>query len=181
MPDPVPTTQPEFTADTPPLSPEKRRARFALRRVRSVTEKHEKYQTLLRKLPARLHANGLGQTAAFLLAKGAGEPEGTVYEWLAAGLQEAEIYSDDQLIQNLVGAGTVLNNDVVQAGVEANYRRASTEARALATWLKRFAEAFLAEEAATDAGTTDEKPEATPKDPSAAEATQAPETEDASS
>ena len=123
-------------------SPEKARARFALCKVESVHGQRDKFLTQLRKLPARLHANGLGQTAAFLLAQGQDKPEREVYTWLADWLCERGCYPNRQLIQSIVGQGSAAD-PASQARVEQQYRRASTEARALSTWLKRFAEAFL--------------------------------------
>lgn len=120
---------------------EQKRARFALDSVNSVIpkakEERTKYKTQLLKLPARLHSNGLGQTVAFYLSAGKDKPEWAICDWLDDWLKNREIYPKNQdLIHSI--AGKNLNGDP-----EATYREASAEVRALAVWLKRFAEAFL--------------------------------------
>ncbi len=126
---------------SPRQSLEQERAKFALEKVTKNVppEKKSKYKTELVKLPARLHTNGLGQTVAFYLSAGKDKPEAKICGWLEEWLR-ARIYTPekDDLIQ-------LLTNDT-----EANYRRAATEARALAVWLKRFAEAFLEDEKKAD-------------------------------
>lgn len=114
------------------------RARFALDRVRSVEgdAQRDKYKTELLKLPARLHTSGLGQTLAYHLAGGGGSPKARIADWLGEWLlDEQEGTSRD---------GAALITRITREGAEAYYRRSSAEARALAPWLKRFAEAFLA-------------------------------------
>jgi CRISPR-associated protein Cmr5 len=125
---------------------EQQRAAFALERVELVRDderrNNAKYKTQLLKLPARLHNNGLGQTAAYLLAQKNGSPEKQVYDWLETWLcsDDRHVYpAGTQLIKCITG-----NAEGLQAAdVEPRYRRASAETRALAVWLKRFAEAFL--------------------------------------
>lgn len=126
---------------------EQRRAQFALEKIDGVkndTEKRAKYKTQLLKLPARLHTSGMGQTVAFYLAEGNGSPEATICGWLGTWLHEVGIYEDGDLIRSITGSTPKLRKD--EERTELLYRQASAEARALAVWLKRFAEAFLAEE-----------------------------------
>lgn len=122
---------------------EQRRAAFALAKVEGIKTSSDKakYKTQLLKLPARLHSNGLGQTVAFYLSAGPGKPETIICDWLQtwlAGDETEKIYPAQALVKSLAGIG--LGKDV---DAEARYRTASTEARALAVWLKRFAEAFI--------------------------------------
>ena len=140
---------------------EQRRARFALDRVKSVEPRSKKertkFRTQLLKLPARLHTNGLGQTAAYLRAQKESSAEREIYQWLADWLKESGRYLTNQLLDEIVGrgnAGTATTTPVsddpnIEADdppdVAGQYRTASAEARRLASWLKRFAEAFLAE------------------------------------
>lgn len=137
---------------------EKARARFALERVREIkgsssSDRSEvlgraartKLKTQLLKMPARLHNTGLGQTAAYLLAQKPESAERRVVGWLESWLSEDEvgIYpTGPALIDHILGNVQGSNDDLT----EELYRRASVEARALAVWLKRFAEAFLREE-----------------------------------
>lgn len=115
------------------------RAGFALRKIDEVKKlkpgARVKFKTQLLKLPARLHTNGLGPTVAFYLAAGSGKPEVAICGWLQEWLSSPPvgIYTQGRLIQKIA------------TGSEADYRLASAEVRALAVWLKRFAEAFLEE------------------------------------
>lgn len=118
---------------------EQERAAFALRKVDEVKGGKEKakFKTQLVKLPARLHNNGLGQTVAFYLSAGSGKPEVRICGWIEEWLYERQIYAGGRLIESI--AGQRLPPDEA----ETRYREASVEVRALAVWLKRFAEAFI--------------------------------------
>lgn len=119
---------------------EQERATFALERVEEVKEGKDKakYKTQLLKLPARLHSNGLGQTVAFYLSAGSGKPEVVICNWLEAWLRKREVFGQEvRLIDGITG------RHVTPDRAEADYREASVEVRALAVWLKRFAEAFI--------------------------------------
>lgn len=115
------------------------RAKFALGKIDDVKKldpgQRTKFKTQLLKLPARLHTNGLGPTVAFYLSAGPGKPEVEICAWLQQWLSKPEvgIYSSGRLIKSIAD------------GPESTYRLASEEVRALAVWLKRFAEAFLDE------------------------------------
>jgi len=115
---------------------EQEKAKFALAKVNGVkgSPHSEKFKTQLVKLPARLHTSGFGQTVAFYLAAGQNKPEATICTWLEEWLRpgNAGIYPGGQ---SLI--------DAITGGAPAQYRRAAAEARALAVWLKRFAEAFI--------------------------------------
>jgi len=96
------------------------------------------YSSLARKVPMLVLTNGLGQTLAFLKAEGKNDPadEHTVLfrhlsDWVLSQVAPSATASNGDLLQ------WVLENDSVA------YRRATTEALAFLTWLKRFAEAEL--------------------------------------
>jgi len=127
---------------------EQQRAGFALEKVEGVkddAERKAKFKTQLLKLPARLHTSGLGQTVAFYLSAGFSsgrpKPEVEICGWLEVWLRKVEIYGEEALIKSITGNTSALESDPERA--EALYRQASAEARALAVWLKRFAEAFI--------------------------------------
>lgn len=128
---------------------EQRRAKFALEKIEELKkpgarkEDLPKFKSQLLKLPARLHTNGLGQTVAFYLAAGPGKPEDVICTWIEAWLRDAGIYGQGRLIDWITGSAEGLDDDQS----ETLYRNASVEARAFAGWLKRFAEAFIAERA----------------------------------
>lgn len=95
----------------------------------------KEYKSLAQKMPSYILTNGLGQTLAFLKAKGKGnhadEHEvlyGHLSEWVMSQVNGKE---SDQLMS------WVLEKDSVA------YRRATTETLAFLNWLKRFAEAEL--------------------------------------
>ncbi|HVG08168.1 MAG TPA: type III-B CRISPR module-associated protein Cmr5 [Thermoanaerobaculia bacterium] len=130
-----------------PQTLEQMRATFALQKIDQVKSGNDraKYKTQLLKLPARLHNNGLGQTVAFYLTAGPGKPEWIICDWLQDWLSRSKdrgpaIYPSGK---NLIAcvSGKDLSKD---ADAELLYRQASDEARAIAVWLKRFAEAFIA-------------------------------------
>jgi CRISPR/Cas system CMR-associated protein Cmr5 small subunit len=128
---------------------EQKRARFALEKVKGVLEDQElmrlrqKFLIELRHLPAQLHWGGLGQAAASLLADPHNTPRRKIYLWLEDWLRRSRMYrvaGDTQptLIQSITGSG---GHDALQD----RYVAATREARAIAVWLKKFAEAFLPE------------------------------------
>jgi len=122
------------------------RAKFALEKIKAVSNAadHDRYRSELQDLPARLHSAGLGQTMASLLASADhGKtpkvvPRVVIYHWLEEWLRKPPVGypASHELIECIVGA--------LPAGVKtASYMAASRETRALATWLKKFAEAFI--------------------------------------
>jgi CRISPR type III-B/RAMP module-associated protein Cmr5 len=122
------------------------RAKFALEKIQKIRNvpDHDRYKSELQDLPARLHSAGLGQTLASLLASADhGNPPKTVprvviYGWLEEWLRTPPINypANYRLIECIVAA--------LPAGMKtASYMAASRETRALATWLKKFAEAFI--------------------------------------
>lgn len=109
----------------------------------------KEYSSLARSAPADIQANGLGQTVAFWRAKG--------YEWNQSK-QQSEPKQDNAHaellghVANWLGKQEILpdGKDLVEwiskDATTDEYRRASTEAIAFLTWLKRFAEAELPKE-----------------------------------
>jgi len=122
---------------------EQERAQQAWACVQEVTNKPQefkkKYGSLARKVPMLVLTNGLGQTLAFLKAKGKNNPadEHTVLfrhlsSWVLSQVASSTTASNGDLLLQWV-----LQND------SAAYRRATMEALAFLAWLKRFAEAEL--------------------------------------
>jgi CRISPR-associated protein Cmr5 len=124
---------------------EQKRAAKAWAQVNKVDEKlGENYRSTVRKAPAMIKTNGLGQTLAFLLAKeeksaqnlAPKKAEGFLYkhleEWLLS--EEASIaWTSKNQNQTLIER--VIQEDSMV------YRQATQEALAYLGWLKRFAEA----------------------------------------
>jgi CRISPR type III-B/RAMP module-associated protein Cmr5 len=114
------------------------RAKFALKKIEDEKDPKLRENLLieLRDLPSRLHTAGLGQTIASLLASShKNEARRVIYHWLEEWLRKAPIpYPGEKgLIDCVVG----------KVPSDLSYTEASREARALATWLKKFAEAFI--------------------------------------
>lgn len=132
----------------PKATLEQKRAKFALSSIESVlalgdSKTRQSFLIDLRHLPAQLHWGGLGQTAASLLADPDKKQRARIYEWLQEWLQNTGIYAappgaQPSLIRAIAGSA---GNEQLQD----RYVAATREARALAVWLKKFAEAFLRE------------------------------------
>jgi len=115
---------------------EQERAKAAWASVRSEDATNKEFLLLARGAPADIQANGLGQTLAFWKAKAKNEPKhkalyGAVSGWVSGQLL---LPQDADLLEWIVR----------EASTE-DYRRATAEAISFLTWLKRFAEAELAQ------------------------------------
>ncbi|MHA2641765.1 MAG: type III-B CRISPR module-associated protein Cmr5 [bacterium JZ-2024 1] len=120
---------------------DQQRARQAWENIQEVVRKDggdlkKKYGGLARKVPFLILTNGLGQTLAFLRAKGKDKPEdahhliyGHISRWTMSQIPSQG--SEKDLLKWVLSADS------------ASYRRASVEALAFLNWLKRFAEAEL--------------------------------------
>ncbi|HXH11954.1 MAG TPA: type III-B CRISPR module-associated protein Cmr5 [Alphaproteobacteria bacterium] len=120
---------------------EQQRARHAWKCVQEIDKREDRdkkrYRTLALKAPVLVLTNGLGQTAAFLHD---GNEKNTVEERLYQHLSS-------WLLERVGGAQAQddLLETITQRWTSAQYRRATEEALAFLTWLKRFAEAVLPE------------------------------------
>jgi len=127
---------------------EQKRAKKAWEQIKQVVEKSkensklgESYRSLVRKAPAMIKTNGLGQTVAFLLSKAKeseSDAEALLYRHLEAWLgdDEAPVPWPDEL----KAKGLIEKITLVDSGI---YRQAAREALIYLGWLKRFAEARL--------------------------------------
>lgn len=116
---------------------QQKRARHALQRVKSWVPLNEgcKLKARSSELPFLIHANGLGQAAAFFKSKGSNDKDGysIVFSALQSWLTE----------ENCSFSG---KPDLMQAIVEADlhtYRLAQAEAIQYMDWVKKFASAYL--------------------------------------
>jgi CRISPR-associated protein Cmr5 len=89
------------------------------------------YGALARNAPADIQTNGLGQTLAFWRAKGK-DYHKKLYADVSAWMQTQIPESKPNLLEW-----------IMQRASTGEYRRASAEAMAFLNWLKRFAEAEL--------------------------------------
>jgi CRISPR-associated protein Cmr5 len=121
-----------MTQPTQQQTLQQKRAAHAWGCIEQVPAKiQKKYGSLVRGLPALVQSDGLGQTLAFLKAKGGGKPdkEHTVaYNHIAQWVSQ-ELGAQGDLLKWLLERSTT------------EYRRATAETLAYLSWLKRFAEA----------------------------------------
>jgi CRISPR-associated protein Cmr5 len=116
---------------------EQKRAKQAWDDVRSVKEKSYEFQsdyaTIALRASSLIQSSGLGQTLAFLKAKGKGQKENAhevLFKHLSGWVTGQFGWSKDLLRE-------ILERD------SADYRRATAEALAYLNWHKRFVEAYL--------------------------------------
>ena len=116
-----------------------KRAKYALDVIsRAEDNGGEDYGRHVRKLPAMILNNGLGQALAFLLADDEGKKQKAswqLYNDLQAWLCKVEnprcIYKNSELIKSL------MDND------RSKYLQAQDEALKLLVWMTKFADAYL--------------------------------------
>jgi len=113
---------------------EQQRAEYALKSVTGFKgNETEKYRTLIKKLPAMILNNGLGQALAFLLADAEGKnnkPSWRLYECLQKWIIQQGIYAE-KFIESL------MNED------RTKYMHAQHETLKMLTWMTKFADAYL--------------------------------------
>ena len=120
---------------------EQDRAREAWRCVQEVRSQKcaSSYGSLARSAPADIQISGLGQTLAFWRAKGfeGGRPKGNEHSYL---LEHVSGWIRGRFA---LKGGQDLVEWIVNEADTGGYRRATAEAMAFLTWVKRFAEAEL--------------------------------------
>ncbi len=114
---------------------EQERAKYALDIIKEFQKgDREKYRTLIKKLPAMVLNNGLGQALAYLLADDEGkkgEPSWHLYSCLQAWVVEKRGIYTGNFIDSL------MNED------RTKYMQAQHETLKLLTWMTKFADAYL--------------------------------------
>jgi len=115
---------------------EQNRAAYALSAINGFRgDEEEKYSTLIKRLPAMVINNGLGQALAYLLADDENKqekPSWHLYKCLETWIiKEQKIYSDGDLIKLLM------------RGDRNKYMHAQAETLNLLTWMTKFADAYL--------------------------------------
>lgn len=137
--------------------------KFATDAKKQLKDKFDDYASLVKKLPAMIQTNGLGQTLAFLVAKAGIEKnkvkedksEGLLYNqlqaWLIRGSEEesssrgpywrSEEEEKKEKERDKDEQAALLLYRVIHGDVW-RYRQGTREALAFVTWLKSFAEAL---------------------------------------
>ena len=122
------------------LTIQQARAKFALERIQAlpVTLKHNEFISYANGLPAMIHMNGLGQAMAFYKLKSKErEPYEQLYQLVSDWLCNTG--------RPYQGQTDVLTG-ITQCDRQ-HYQLAQAEALVFMSWVKKFAKAFLAEEA----------------------------------
>jgi CRISPR-associated protein Cmr5 len=123
---------------------QQQRAAFALERVKGLAqtlkaEEQKEFISYASGLPAMIHMNGLGQAMAFCKVKGKDRKSyDQLYQLVSDWLCKAG--------QPYAGKAHVLDG-IIQSDM-AHYQLAQAEALVLTSWVKKFAKAFLVEDAA---------------------------------
>ena len=122
---------------------EQKRAKYALDVIAKAKERDrekngESYGRYVRKLPAMILNNGLGQALAFLLADDEGKKQKASYhlyndlnKWLCDEDNPRCVYKNGKLIESLM------------TGDRSQYLQAQDETLKLLVWMKKFADAYL--------------------------------------
>ncbi len=119
---------------------QQQRAKHAWDAVNNQNSREDKFKkeftSNVRKLPSMVINDGLGQALAFLLAQAKGKKDDAHYVVYKA----VSDWVCQQLKLNCQGTG-LMDYLLADDTKSSHYRRASTEALAYLTWLKRFTEA----------------------------------------
>ncbi|HDN26373.1 MAG TPA: type III-B CRISPR module-associated protein Cmr5 [Thioploca sp.] len=126
---------------------QQQRAKFALNRVKEAanqldTKNKKEYKSYASALPFMIHANGLGQAAAFYRSKGEKDTHFLLYkllsDWLTGNVnidgfnkENQPFYGHDDLLEGIT-------NEKMPV-----YMTAQAEAMVFMNWVKRFADAFM--------------------------------------
>lgn len=109
---------------------EQQRAAAAWQAVQNVPDSNgNEFKSVVQSLPADIQSNGLGQTMAFLEAKGKDEHK-AAFNAVAGWIKQRLHIADEHFIEWLMKKATT-----------EQYRQATAEAIAFAIWMKRFTEA----------------------------------------
>ncbi len=114
---------------------EQDRAKYALEQVTGFAGDKTKYATLVKRLPAMILNNGLGQAIAFLLADDKGEKKEP--SWMLYAQLQTWLFSKCIACTGSDLITCLMNGDRKQ------YMHAQHETLKLLTWMKKFAEADL--------------------------------------
>ena len=117
---------------------QQQRAKAALESITGLLSHPDASKLLSRaaELPFMIHANGLGQAAAFFKSKKDKDGYGVMYEVLSSWLTQS-------------GRPFAGQKDLMQAITQSElhtYRVAQAEAMQYMDWVKKFAKAYLAQE-----------------------------------
>ena len=125
---------------------QQKRAAFALKRVKDDLEKVDKkeYKSHAAQLPFMIHANGLGQAAAFYLSKSKDNKEGkeNVHKRLYVLLSDWLTDKDKEFLDKL---NFFPQKDLLEGITQTDmhtYLAAQAEAMKLMEWVKSFAAAY---------------------------------------
>jgi CRISPR-associated protein Cmr5 len=111
-----------------------KRSAFALEKLKTIPKAdQEKFKKLSAGLPAMILQNGLGQTLAFLLAKGKGEHV-AAFDMISAWLKNQKVITDCQHSNAMAELSTISQD---------RYLHGQEEVLKILEWIKRYANADI--------------------------------------
>ncbi|MFA6808277.1 MAG: type III-B CRISPR module-associated protein Cmr5 [Eubacteriales bacterium] len=120
------------------------RARYAFEAVSRFVEKNIKnekniteYRAYIKKLPAMIQVNGLGQTLAFCFAKG--DQYKLIYQQIYDWIKQKQ----PMLLDNYKKNSDMKFVEIVVSMNSNDYRIISNEVLALLNWMRRFADGMI--------------------------------------
>lgn len=119
------------------------RAAFAFKRAKNFVQSHDEksnkeYRSYIKRLPAMIQTNGLGQSMAFCYAN-KNNVYGSIYEDIAAWIKEQQ----PQLLKKYTHQD---NEEFVEIIINMNsgdYRIISNEVMAYLNWMRRFVDGMI--------------------------------------
>jgi len=140
------------TQTTPQLI-EQLRAAYALQRVQGSCAdsnvKNSELKSYIKRLPAMVQMNGLGQALAFYKAKSDNSAYAAVYDLASDWLCGLDRHSNHP--KPVYGGHKTVLDGITQED-QQKYQIAQAELQALLLWAKKFADAFLNDDDADKAG-----------------------------
>lgn len=121
---------------------EQGRAKFAYDKVfnevvKKKVKKDKEYKSYVRKIPALIKTNGLGETFAFINAKKTTDEEKSGYAYYLIYAHTTQWLKAKKLLPNEDLIGWIISLD------SAEYRIATNEVLSFFKWLSRFAEGMI--------------------------------------
>lgn len=117
------------------------RARYAFMVVNDHIQRQDvnksEYKSYIKKLPAMIQVNGLGQSLAFYLSKK--KEYGTIYNQIERWIREQH----DVLIRKYDPEGRKKFIEAVVSMDSSDYRIITAETMALLNWMRRFADGLI--------------------------------------
>lgn len=101
-------------------------------------KKKKEYRSYLKKLPAMIQVNGLGQSLAFCFANN-NRPYGDIYSQIESGVRQQQ----EGIISRYEQNGRMKFIEIITKMDSRDYRVITNEVMALLNWMRRFADGMI--------------------------------------